>query len=175
MNEVCRAPETALDWSKEGLQGPQGVQGPAGPTGPQGDPGPEGPPGPAGGGSAVLATRSEIPIAKDPTFTTVVQAGLPAGTHLLTADGLVYFNYSGGSDHLVRCGLQAGDTDLGWSYFRGVSDASVPVQVHLTGKAELAEANNVSVYCTHSHFFDTQVVGRGFELLAQSVAVQDNG
>lgn len=42
----CRAPETAMEWNKQGpqgIQGPQGPQGDTGPQGAQGDPGDSGP------------------------------------------------------------------------------------------------------------------------------------
>lgn len=168
---VCRDSEAALDWAIEGVSGPAGPQGPAGPAGPAG---PQGPAGASGGGASYLGTSSDVLVSKDPVPTTVVHADLPAGTYLLTGDGEVYLNSSGGSDHLVLCGLKAGDTDLGWSYFRAYPDPNVPVVVHLTGKAVLAEASSVSVYCMHEDFYDTEVHARDFSLLAHGVTVQNN-
>ena len=168
---TCRDSETALDWAIEGVPGPAG---PAGPQGPAGPAGPQGPAGTSAGPASYLGTSSDVPVSKDPEYTTVVYADVPAGTYLLTGEGKVYFNYSGGSDHLARCGLKAGDVDLGWSYFRAYSSPTNPVVVHLTGKAVLAEPGNVSVYCTHSHFYDTEVNARDFSLLAHGVTVQNN-
>lgn len=164
----CRDSEAALDWAIEGVPGPAGPQGPAGPAGPQG------PAGPSGGGASYLGTSSDVPVSKDPVPTTVVHADVPAGTYLLTGDGKIYLDASGGSDHLVRCGLKAGDVDLGWSYFRAYPSPTTPVVVHLTAQAVLTDPGSVSVYCMHEHFYDTEVNARDFSLLAHGVTVQNN-
>src|SRR4051794_16006331 len=59
----CKNPETAIQWSQTGPQGPQGIQGPRGEQGVKGDTGAQGPAGKDGAngidGRTVLSGASE--------------------------------------------------------------------------------------------------------------------
>lgn len=175
----CRQNDTPVSWNVTGPQGLQGVQGL------QGLPGVQGPEGPAGAstGTAFLGTKALTePIVKrqyNVPWTTVVTADLPAGTYLLSGDGVVNRNRTTlpgyGSALQVYCRLRGGDlaVDDRFTLFNnGATLDTAPVS--LGGRVILPVAGPVTIECAHDDFFDTVVSGVGFELYAQGVIMQVN-
>lgn len=170
---ACKPGWTPLDVAAAGLAGPpgpQGLQGVQGVQGPQGDPG-------ASGSSTVLGTKGTTMIGKafgGVPWTTMVTVNLGAGTHLLSADGVVNrLNNGGGSGIAVQCQFTGGGVKVvPFSYFSVLVGDTVSVSI--AGRVTLAAAGTATLECSHNDFADSLVEGVGFELLAQGVTVQAN-
>ena len=155
----CKQNETPISWN---ATGPQGPQGPAGPS----------------TGASFLGTKSLTEHIVKAQFgvdwTTVVTVDLPAGTYLLTGDGVVNrMNHPGGSSIAVYCRLTGGGAELPFAIFNNGSTLET-TPVALAGRVDLTVAGPASIVCAHLDFFDTEVQGVGFELLAEGVTVQVN-
>jgi hypothetical protein len=156
----CKKTESEISWNTVGPQGPAGPEGPAG----------------ASTGAAFLGTKEMTLITKyygGSPWTTVVTVNLPAGTYLLTGDGVVNrLTHQGGSGIAVNCRLTGGGAVLPYVYFSGPTLETTSVA--LGGRVYLAVDGTATMECTHNDFADTVVQGVGFELLAQGVTVQVN-
>lgn len=117
--QTCAKNEIQLQWSKQGVPGPQGPQGPAGPAGPagpQGETGPAGPEGPAGPAGPAGPQGPAGP------------AGGVAGAHEKFELGLLNSTSPKGVE--VRC--DAGEVALGGGHNIGKTEPNPPVSVLLS-------------------------------------------
>jgi hypothetical protein len=127
----CKSGETALNWSQQGVPGPQG------PQGEKGEPGEQGPPGPAGGVDSFGASQgSNIPSLTPGAFVTVISKEVPAGNYAVFASGEVVTTDD--NDAHVLCqlrgegqGIQTSNSDL-------VNDANERDRISLMGHVGFA-------------------------------------
>ena len=161
--EACKPDEGALSWNVQGVQGPPGPQGLQGPVGPQGEQGPEGvpglpgatgPEGPAGatGVAQVFAASSnEVPIALDPSYTTLLVLAVPPGNYVVWGTG--HFNWfaqpaSTQTEFGADCRVEGGTGGTGAASARVFSeddDGTIPYSLLET--VTLAEAGTLTVAC----------------------------
>lgn len=149
-----------------GPAGPAGQPGPIGPTGPQGDP---------GAGSAYLGLKALTPgLNRFEDYTPVVTLDLPAGTYLVRGGGVVTSDLGPGTSGLtVECVLAGNGVRFAAGGFKDYYGATT-AHAGLSGRTTLDVPGTITMECSHSAFFDSIVEARNFELVAQSVAVQNN-
>jgi hypothetical protein len=174
----CKPGTTQVNPAALGLVGPAGPAGPAGPTGPTGPAGPTGPqgaPGEPGAGSGHLGLKSLTEgLRRFEDYTPVVTLDLPAGTYLVRGGGLVTSDLGPGTSGLsVDCVLAGNGVPFvsgGFKDYYGATSA----HTSLSGRTTLDAPGTITMECSHSAFSDSVVNAVNFELVAQSVAVQNN-
>jgi hypothetical protein len=127
----CKSGESALNWSQQGVPGPQG------PQGEKGEPGEQGPPGPAGGVDSFGASQgSNTPSLTPGAFVTVISKEVPAGNYALFASGEVVTTDD--NDARVLCQLRGGGQEIQTSNSDLVNDANERDRISLTGHIAFA-------------------------------------
>jgi hypothetical protein len=128
----CKSGETALNWSQQGVPGPQG------PQGEKGEPGEAGPPGPASGVDSFGASSgSSIPPSLTPgAFVTVISKEVPAGNYAVFASGEVVTTDD--NDASVLCQLRGEGQGIQTTNSSLVDDANERDRVSLIGNVAFA-------------------------------------
>jgi hypothetical protein len=127
----CKSGETSLNWSQQGVPGPQG------PQGEKGEPGEQGAPGPAGGVDSFAASQgSNIPPSLTPgAFVTVISKDVPAGNYAVFASGEVVT--ADDNDAHVLCQLRGDGQGIQTTNSSLVDDANERDRVSLMGHVGL--------------------------------------
>lgn len=132
-NDTCRAGESPLDWSKEGVPGPQGEQGPEGPAGATGPAGVSGP-------TSLYFTSSDYDT--HDSITRFISLDLPAGTYLVT--GRLQMN----SSAYGGCSLVSGPQGYETYWNSGNWDnGAYQTLILVVDKITLTETTNVALRC----------------------------
>ena len=135
----CKAGETSLNWSQQGLPGP------AGPQGEKGDPGEPGPPGPAGATDAFAASNGADVVNLTPgAQVEVISKDVPAGNYAVFASGEVVDSTN---DAHIVCDL-VGDGGMQTSNSSLVNDANERDRISFNGHATFAGNGTLRVLCT---------------------------
>lgn len=122
----CKSGETSLDWSQQGLPGPQG---------PQGEKGDPGPPGPAGATDSFAASNDNVVDLTAGAQVTVISKDVPTGNYAVFASGEVA---DSSQDASVVCEFTANGARIQTSNSRLVNDANERDRIALIGHTAFA-------------------------------------